>query len=299
MDRETLSNYGWVVILVLILAVLLALATPFGTFVSTAVKSATQGLWDVNSVALNSTGLMHIDGQSFDKNSNSDIKDQGGDSLPTVGTSAEDCTWEQIKAISNAGKGNEYFDIGDTKTFTTTDGKTIVMQIVAFDADTKSNETGKAGITWLSMEVVAEHVMNSTITNEGGWEYSEMRNWLQGEFYNTLPADLKKSIVNVNKTYTEVVAQDTLFCEDNLWIPSHLEVFNTGMFETSGPTYTTTYFTSDATRSKTYNGNPCYWWLRSVPATGNSKFKTVNYGGNTSTSVNAILSYGVVLGFCT
>ena len=29
MDKETLSHYGWIVILVLILAVLLAFATPF------------------------------------------------------------------------------------------------------------------------------------------------------------------------------------------------------------------------------------------------------------------------------
>ena len=46
MDKETLSNYGWIVICVLVLAVMLALATPFGNFISTAVKSTTQGLFD-------------------------------------------------------------------------------------------------------------------------------------------------------------------------------------------------------------------------------------------------------------
>ena len=30
MDKETLSNYGWIVICVLVLAVMIALATPFG-----------------------------------------------------------------------------------------------------------------------------------------------------------------------------------------------------------------------------------------------------------------------------
>lgn len=34
MDKQTLSNYGWGVVLVLILAVLLALASPFGSFVT-------------------------------------------------------------------------------------------------------------------------------------------------------------------------------------------------------------------------------------------------------------------------
>ena len=60
MDKETLSNYGWIVICVLVLAVMLALATPFGTFVADAVKSTTQSLFDVNQNALNSTGLINI-----------------------------------------------------------------------------------------------------------------------------------------------------------------------------------------------------------------------------------------------
>lgn len=66
MDKETLSNYGWIVICVLVLAVMIALATPFGTFVADAVKSTTQGLFDVNQSALNSTGLINIDRQEFD-----------------------------------------------------------------------------------------------------------------------------------------------------------------------------------------------------------------------------------------
>lgn len=66
MDKETLSNYGWIVICVLVLAVMIALATPFGSFVSGAVQNTTQGLFDVNQSALNSTGLISIDDQEFD-----------------------------------------------------------------------------------------------------------------------------------------------------------------------------------------------------------------------------------------
>ena len=70
MDKETLSNYGWIVICVLVLAVMIALATPFGTFVADAVKSTTQGLFDVNQNALNSTGLINIGDQSFGEGGN-------------------------------------------------------------------------------------------------------------------------------------------------------------------------------------------------------------------------------------
>ena len=57
MDKETLSNYGWIVICVLVMVVMIALAGPFGNFVSEAVKSTTQGLFDVNQNALDAAGI--------------------------------------------------------------------------------------------------------------------------------------------------------------------------------------------------------------------------------------------------
>ena len=52
MDRETLSHYGWIVILVLILAVLLALATPFGSFIAEGFKATYAGFGMVSDNAL-------------------------------------------------------------------------------------------------------------------------------------------------------------------------------------------------------------------------------------------------------
>lgn len=52
MDKETLSNYGWIVILVLILAVMLALATPFGNFIAEGFKATYMGLFDTGNNAL-------------------------------------------------------------------------------------------------------------------------------------------------------------------------------------------------------------------------------------------------------
>jgi hypothetical protein len=68
MDKETLSNYGWVVICVLVLVVMIALATPFGKFIAEAVKNSTKALFDVSEKALN-TGL----GQAADVT----VKDAG------------------------------------------------------------------------------------------------------------------------------------------------------------------------------------------------------------------------------
>ena len=52
MDKETLSNYGWIVICVLVLAVMIALATPFGTFVADGFKATYTGLFQTGDSAL-------------------------------------------------------------------------------------------------------------------------------------------------------------------------------------------------------------------------------------------------------
>lgn len=52
MDKETLSNYGWVVICVLVLVVMIALATPFGKYIADAVSKTTQGLFGASKNAL-------------------------------------------------------------------------------------------------------------------------------------------------------------------------------------------------------------------------------------------------------
>lgn len=61
MDKETLSNYGWIVIAVLVLSVMIALATPFGTYIKTGVENAATGLVETSNkginVALSATGV--------------------------------------------------------------------------------------------------------------------------------------------------------------------------------------------------------------------------------------------------
>ena len=57
MDKETLSNYGWIVICVLVLAVMIALATPFGEYIEQAVWNTTKGLFETSKNALDSIDI--------------------------------------------------------------------------------------------------------------------------------------------------------------------------------------------------------------------------------------------------
>ncbi len=224
-----------------------------------------------------------------------------GDSaeLPAVGTSAESCTWAQIKAISEAGKADEYFNLGDIKTITLTDGTAVEMEIVAFDADAKADGS-TVGITWISKGTVATHAMNSSMSNADGWAASEMRSWLQGDFYITLPDEVKDVIMSVNKTYYDYTTKSTLIIEDNVWVPSYREVYgnsaNNDSYETSGADYIA-FFTDDNSRTKNdYEGSVAGWWLRSA-SSNNNGFRNVTPDGACGDYL-ANLTLGVVLGFC-
>lgn len=225
--------------------------------------------------------------------------------LPPVGTSAEDCTWAEISAIGAAGRADEYFDLGDTKTVTLSDGTSFAMEIVAFNADVKADGT-PAAITWLSKNVITKHTMNSTITNDGGWANTGLRAWLQGDFAATLPEELREAIVAVQKTYgvnnsEKPATSDYATCEDTLWIPSIREVRlgTEDSQEDAGVKYDH-YFTSKQQLKKTdLNGTSIGWWTRtSGEQQAHGQFYYLYPLLTSFIPATTDMEYGVVLGFC-
>ncbi len=201
----------------------------------------------------------------------------------------------------SAGLYADCYSLGNWKSFNLTDGTSVVMEVVALNADTKTNGS-KATITWISKRVITTTKMNSSMSVYNGWAASAGRSWLRGDFYTTIPTEIKNIIVPVNKTYYDYTTKSTLTCEDTVWIPSYREVFgnssNSTSYETSGVDYTD-FFTSFTVRRK-YNasGSKSSWWLRSAVQTGGTNFRTVETTGSDS-STSAAREAGIVLGFCT
>ena len=96
MDRETLSNYGWITIVTLVLAVMLALATPFGTYVGDGVVSIARGYVDTSEKKLNNDNVKEMgskwDGKfengvaSGEVSDTTEIKRKAGSIIPTGAT---------------------------------------------------------------------------------------------------------------------------------------------------------------------------------------------------------------------
>jgi hypothetical protein len=67
MDKQTLSHYGWIIIVTLVLAVLMAFATPFGEYVGEAASSALKGYGSVNEDAMDIENIEKLEGEWGDK----------------------------------------------------------------------------------------------------------------------------------------------------------------------------------------------------------------------------------------
>ena len=169
MDKETLSNYGWIVICVLVLAVMLALATPFGTFVADAIKSTTQGLFDVNQSALNSTGLINIDGQEFDS-CDHDYEVTTTANCTTAGTTTHTCKLCG-KSYSEETPAKHTFDNADDMTCNTCNTKFTSYSFNPSDYDAKMGTTTKTDAVVEIPETFTHNGTNYKVTEiSGGYQ---------------------------------------------------------------------------------------------------------------------------------
>jgi hypothetical protein len=110
------------------------------------------------------------------------ISFEGGSSssLPEAGQPLQSYSWADIAAISEAGEAANYFSVGDEKTVEIR-AKTYTLQVMGFNHDDLADGSGKAGMTFGLKEIMTSHNMNSTATNVGGWEGSEMYTYLNDE----------------------------------------------------------------------------------------------------------------------
>ena len=155
--------------------------------------------------------------------------------FPPIGTALNDMTWKQIRAISDAGKAADYFNLGDTKTITingkvgntTFSNLSIDAFIIGFNHNSAregSNrihfQIGKINGTLVGLvdgnygnytSATGAFTMNTSNTNSGGWNNSHMRKTVLGSnsasatspTANTLLAALPEDLRAVMKPATK------------------------------------------------------------------------------------------------
>ena len=227
-------------------------------------------------------------------------------------------TLAELYGIISSGSASSYLSKGDKIKFTTPTNAfvddEIVFQLIGFHHFKLADGSGDwAETVWHMIGLMnANHRMNATSTNVGGWDECEMRSWLNETIFPALPIPLQAlaKLVQVKASIGNTSATIKT-SEDKLFLLSQAEVgFDTDAVpycnevESGADEVKFTVFTDNASRIRKYyngTGSATYWWLRSPWASSAANFANVNGGGgsaNASGSGNASGAYGVAFGFC-
>ena len=222
-------------------------------------------------------------------------------------------TWEDLFAHIALGDYATEYAVGETLPFKI-GNYDYEAQIAGFDKDTISDSTDKAPVTFVCKHLyITSKRLNPGLdgTTEGtgtigGWEKMELRTYLSETIFPLVPDIVKNRIVSVKK-YTKGYntsgsAVNNALSNDKLWIPSYLEVSNTGGVEIIGTqTYPLFNFGANdqpASRRKTKPNSTVNlkWWTRSAYSTKNCYAVAINGFSASTNQVSS--SQGIAIGFC-
>lgn len=215
--------------------------------------------------------------------------------------------WGDISRIAAAGDAQKYFNVGDEKTVELSTGEVITLVVLGFNHDDLTSG-GKAPITIGMKNLLAtRYRMNSSNTNAGGWNNSEMRTTTMQTLLGQLPSDLQAVIKSVDKKATSGSASTAITTSsDKLFLFSEVEIDGTTSsgYASEGEQYeywkTVKDGKTSADRIKYLSnggGSASYWWLRSPSVSSSSYFRCIYSTGYVNAN-NASHTYGVSFGFC-
>ena len=215
--------------------------------------------------------------------------------------------WGDISRIAAAGDAQKYFNVGDEKTVELSTGEVITLVILGFNHDDLTSG-GKAPITVGMKNLLAtRYRMNSSNTNAGGWDNSEMRTTTMQTLLGQLPSDLQAVIKSVDKKATSGSASTTITTSsDKLFLFSEVEIDGTTSsgYASEGEQYeywkTVKDGKTSADRIKYLSnggGSANIWWLRSPYVSTSHAFRCILSTGIVS-NYAASGTYGVSFGFC-
>ena len=229
-------------------------------------------------------------------------------------------TWETIAAAIENGQLDAY-PVGSTKTLKvydnpngeTTNGtyKEYTVRVANNTTPPECNDSNfsqtACGFVVEFADIVENRKMNSTNTNVGGWESSEMRKYLNGDtddhmtyndanngqtatFFSKLPKELRDAIENttVVSGHGSTSGETNFTSTDKIYLLSAHEVWKDGtsnQVSTYDTAYNQTrqldYYKNLGVDTDSYSGakKNSGWWLRAATSDGSIGFLRVNNTG--------------------
>ena len=259
--------------------------------------------------------------------------------LSFVSSTLNNNDWATIKAVSDKGEGANYWSIGDRKAVTlngtvgalSLSNLTTYAFIIGFNHNSAVEganrihfqlaKTALSGGTDVALcdsyynNTGGGFRMNTSNTNSGGWNASNMRKNIcgtslssySGTILAVIPAALRAVLKSVTKytdnTGNSSAASAITATTDYFFLLSEYEVFGTisrGNTNEASKQAQYSYYSAGNSKVK-YNhsttSTAVLWWLRSPYASSSSYFVNV-YTDGTVSLYNAFYSFGFAPGFC-
>ena len=254
--------------------------------------------------------------------------------LPEIGTPLNDMSWEEIRAISDAGLASSYFNVGDRKAVTLngTVGSlslsgTYYCYIIGIDHNSTIEGTNRIHFQFGKTELSggtdicftdsgfgsgrysgAWFNMNNANSSSGGWNSSLMKTVICSAFKSAMPSDLQ-AVLKATTKYSDNTgggsntASYVTATSEEVFLLSEFEVFGARKYANSAEqNYQAQYAYYSVGNSKvrychSSTGSTAYWWLRSVYADLSYYFCGVSNSGSAD-SYPAYGSFGFAPAFC-
>ena len=238
-------------------------------------------------------------------------RDTLGENIPNSVSFSTD-SWKTIQKAVKSGNTDKY-KVGDTKEVDLGTLGTHTVRIAnKSECTTETSETA-CGLVVEFVDIIDLHnynkadATNKSGTNVGGWKDSEMRTYVNGTIYESLPSDLQNVIVTtkVISGHGSTSGEINFETQDKLYLLSSEEIY--GDFSSSryvkddtavGTSKQLDYYKNQgvvlnnyAEAKKQYKKKEAYWWLRSADSDSADRFLLVN--GSGWGSGTAYISFGV------
>ena len=145
-------------------------------------------------------------------------------------------------------------------------------------------------------DIITRQKFNSSNTNVGGWKDSEIRTYINGTIFNSLPSELQNIVAatKVISGHGNTSGETNFETQDKLYLLSSEEIYedftsseNAQYDSTTGTSRQLDYYqksnvsTNDYLNAiKKFNGVADYWWLRSIDSHVSGYALGIGGGGN-------------------
>ena len=220
-------------------------------------------------------------------------------------------TWSEIVANVKANKISQY-NVGDTKSVNLGTYGTHTLRIANTSTPSECSTTGfsqtACGFVLEFADIITTYEMNDTDTNVGGWPASSMYDFVNYDIYNSLPSDLKSTIIDTTVVSSHGSTNGENFTSiDKLYLLSLKEVYSdwsTNSYSSYDSakdlTRTLDYYinknvtsSDDSETIKKYKTTDSWWWLREAHSNYDHSFFIVPTDDYSYLSAYANTSGGV------